>query len=77
MIVYVPSLDFYYREVRGISPPLVHYFGPEMGEWVRATNLTELVVVNAHYMGVVSARVAHNLDDKTVELSAKRMVQGR
>ena len=28
-------------------------------------------------MGVFSARVAHNLDAKTVELSAKRMVQGR
>ena len=28
-------------------------------------------------MGVLSAHVGHNLDAKTVELSAKRMVQGR
>ena len=28
-------------------------------------------------MGEFSARVAHDLDAKTVELSAKRMVKGR
>ena len=38
-----------------------------------AQNFTELVVVNAH--GVFSAHAAHDFDAKTVELSAKRMVQ--
>ena len=32
-------------------------------------------MVNAH--GVFSGHVAHDLDANTVELSAKRMVQGR
>ena len=45
------------------------------GSGVFALNFTEFVVVTVH--GVFSAHAAHNLDAKTVELSAKRMVQGR
>ena len=38
-------------------------------------NFTEFMVVNAYV--VFSARIAHNFDTKTVELSAKRIMQGR
>ena len=41
--------------------------------WAFAQNFTEFVVVNAHR--VFSAHAAHDFDAKTVELSAKRMVQ--
>ena len=50
----------------------MHYFGPEVEGWAFALNFTEFVVVNAN--GVLSAPFAHNLDAKTVELSAKRIV---
>ena len=53
----------------------MHYFGPEIwGGGAFAPNFTEFVVVNAH--GVFSVHVAHNLDSKTVEQSAQRIVQG-
>ena len=56
----------------------MHYVGPEMGEWVSALNFMEFAVVNAHgVFSVLQVHVSHDIDVKTVELSTKRMVQGR
>ena len=60
----------------GYKPTLlVHYFGPEIGWGAFAPNFPNFVVVYAS--GLFSAPFAHNLDTKTVELSAKKIVQGR
>ena len=53
----------------------MHYFGPEMGGGGGSPNFTEFMVVKAYV--VFSACIAHNFDTKTVELSAKRIMQGR
>ena len=52
----------------------MHTFGPEMGGGLFALNFTDFVVVNVQ--GVFSTHVTHK-DSKTVELSGKRVGQGR
>ena len=77
-----PHLPYMCHKVQGIShltppppPSIVHYFGPEMGGGRLPRSSWNFLVVNTR--GVFSAHVAHDLDAKTVELSTKRMVQGR
>ena len=54
----------------------MQYFGPEIGEGgVFALTFTEFVVVNVQGCSVHMLHT--NLNAKTVELSAKRIVQGR
>ena len=63
----------YYRKVWGISPlSLCTTLVLKWGVGAFAPNFMEFVVVKAD--GVLSAPFAHNLDAKTVELSAKRIV---
>ena len=54
----------------------MHYFDPEMGGGGICPELHGICGGECPWE-VFSARAAHNLDFKTVELSAKRMAQGR
>ena len=64
-----------YHIVGGISAPSLRTTLVLKWGGGGSPNFTEFMVVKAY--GMFSARIAHSFDTKTVELSAKRIMQGR